>query len=238
MSEIMPALFVGHGSPMNIILDNSFTRSLADWGRSLPRPRAILVVSAHWMTEGTFVATTARPRTLHDFYGFPRELYKVEYPAPGAPEAAELAAEAMRGTTVGRDADWGLDHGAWSVLRHLFPAADVPVFQLSLDYSFHDPRPRPVSYHYELAGELAALRRRGVLVIGSGNIVHNLSLIDFFRDGFAAAPVGGGVRRGGQRAPPGRGRRRAGRFRGAESGRGACRADARPLSAHDLRGRA
>lgn len=179
MSEIMPALFVGHGSPMNIIMDNPFTQSLSDWGRRLPRPSAILVVSAHWMTEGTFVATTGEPRTIHDFYGFPRELYKVEYPAPGAPEAAELAAAAIRSAAVGRDAEWGLDHGAWSVLRHLFPAADVPVFQLSLDYSFHDPRPKPLSYHYELARELAALRRRGVLIIGSGNIVHNLSLIDF-----------------------------------------------------------
>ncbi len=179
MIEKMPALFVGHGSPLNIVLDNAFTRSLAAWGRRLPRPKAILVVSAHWLTEGTFVACTAHPRTIHDFYGFPEELYAVRYPSPGAPEEAEFVVGAPRGVRIGRDLEWGLDHGAWSVLRHLYPEADVPVFQLSLDYSFHDPRPKPVQYHYDLALELAELRRRGILVIGSGNLVHNLARIDF-----------------------------------------------------------
>lgn len=179
MSEKMPVLFIGHGSPLNIVLDNPFTRCLAAWGERLPRPKAILVVSAHWLTHGTFVACTPRPETIHDFYGFPDELYAVRYPAPGAPEEAEFVARSVRGAAVGRDREWGLDHGAWSVLKHLYPAADVPVFQLSLDYSFSDRRPKSVQYHYDLAGELAELRKRGVLVVGSGNVVHNLAHVDF-----------------------------------------------------------
>ncbi|MDW7711730.1 MAG: 4,5-DOPA dioxygenase extradiol [Deferrisomatales bacterium] len=175
----MPALFVGHGSPMNVVLDNPFTRSLREWGRRLPRPRAVLVVSAHWLTDGTFVSCTPRPRTIHDFYGFPEELYAVAYPSPGAPEEAEHLTRAVGRAPVACDDEWGLDHGAWSVLRHLFPGADVPVFQLSIDYSFNDRHPKPVRYHYDLAKDLRPLRDRGVLVVGSGNIVHNLSAIDF-----------------------------------------------------------
>lgn len=182
MAEGMPALFVGHGSPMNVVLDNAFTRSLAAWGARLPRPRAILVVSAHWLTDGTFVSCTERPHTIHDFYGFPEELYAVRYPSPGAPEEADLVTRMVGRAPVACDRDRGLDHGAWSVLRHLFPSADVPVFQLSLDYSFHDWHPKPLRYHYELAAELGALRRRGVLVVGSGNLVHNLGRIDWDMD--------------------------------------------------------
>lgn len=178
MAHRMPALFVGHGSPMNTVLDNTFTRSLAAWGRRLPRPRAILVVSAHWLTEGTFVSCAERPRTIHDFYGFPDGLYALAYPSPGAPEEAEFVARTVRRVPVGCDRDRGLDHGAWSVLRQLFPTADLPVFQLSVDYSFHDRHPKPLRYHYDLAQELRALRERGVLVVGSGNIVHNLARID------------------------------------------------------------
>jgi 4,5-DOPA dioxygenase extradiol len=179
MQEKMPVLFIGHGSPMNAIMDNEFTRSLSAWGKRLPRPRAIMVVSAHWLTGGTSVTCMEKPRTIHDFYGFPHELYALNYPAPGAPDEAKFAAGAIRSVPVGCDHDWGIDHGAWSVLRHLYPQADLPVFQLSLDYSFNDWHPKPLRYHYDLAAQLAVLRSRGVLVVGSGNIVHNLSLIDF-----------------------------------------------------------
>ena len=179
MAEKMPLLFVGHGSPMNIILDNSFTRSLARWGKSLPRPRAIMVISAHWLTAGTFVTCMEKPRTIHDFYGFPQELYAQTYPNPGAPEEANLVTGAVRKAPVECNHDWGLDHASWAVLKHLCPAAKIPVFELSLDYSFNDWHPKPVQYHYDLATELAEMRRQGVLIIGSGNLVHNLSLIDF-----------------------------------------------------------
>jgi 4,5-DOPA dioxygenase extradiol len=179
MEEKMPVLFVGHGSPLNIILDNGFTRSITAWGERLPRPLAVLVISAHWLTPGTFVTCMERPRTIHDFYGFPDELYAITYPSPGAPAEARSVTEAVRKARVECNLDWGLDHGAWSVLRHLFPAAEIPVFEMSLDYSFNDWRPKPLSYHYDLAAELAELRRRGVLIIGSGNIVHNLGRIDW-----------------------------------------------------------
>lgn len=180
MEEKMPVLFVGHGSPMNLLADNAFTRSLDAWRGRLPeRPRAILVVSAHWLTDGTSVTGAPRPRTIHDFYGFPEELYALSYPSPGAPDVAELVAASVRRTPVRCDLSWGLDHAAWSVLRHLYPAADVPVLELSLDYSFNDRHPKPLRYHYELASELAGLRRRGVLVVGSGNVVHNLAVADF-----------------------------------------------------------
>jgi 4,5-DOPA dioxygenase extradiol len=185
MPEKMPVLFIGHGSPLNVVLDNDFTRSLAAWGRRLPRPEAILVISAHWLTSGTFVATAETPGTIHDFYGFPAELYAVTYPAPGAPTLAAAVAGLVTATAVAADPERGLDHGAWSVLRHLFPAADIPVCELSLDYTFGDRHPRPLRFHYDLACQLAGLRRQGVLIIGSGNIVHNLSLIDWDMD---AAP--------------------------------------------------
>jgi 4,5-DOPA dioxygenase extradiol len=175
----MPVLFVGHGSPMNIIEDNAFTRSLAAWGRRLPLPKAILSISAHWLTDGTHVGCMERPKTIHDFYGFPRELYAKQYPSPGAPSEAELVTGLITKTAVTCKMDWGLDHGTWSVLVHLFPKADIPVFQLSLDYVFNDWHPKPLQYHYDLAKELEPLRERGVLIIGSGNIVHNLGVIDF-----------------------------------------------------------
>jgi 4,5-DOPA dioxygenase extradiol len=175
----MPVLFIGHGSPLNIILDNGFTRSLSGWGKRLPRPRAIMVISAHWLTKGTFVGCMEKPRTIHDFYGFPGELYEKTYPSPGAPDEAAFAAGAVRKVVVKCDHAWGLDHGAWAVLRHLYPGADIPVFQLSLDYTYNEWHPKPLQYHYDLAAELFALRERGVLIIGSGNIVHNLGMLDF-----------------------------------------------------------
>jgi len=167
----MPVLFIGHGSPTNAIEDNEFSRAWADAGKSMPRPRAVLCISAHWQTNGTQATATERPGTIHDFYGFPRPLYEVSYPAPGAPEVARLVRDTVRGARVGIDPDRGLDHGAWSVLRRMFPGADIPVVQLSLD------RVKEPSFHYGLGKELAGLRREGVLIVGSGNIVHNLGEI-------------------------------------------------------------
>jgi 4,5-DOPA dioxygenase extradiol len=167
----MPALFVGHGSPMNAIEENPFSQSWAEAAGSLPRPDAILCVSAHWETAGTRVTAMERPRTIHDFHGFPRPLFEVQYPAPGSPGLARLARETARGTPVREDSEWGLDHGAWSVLRRMFPSADVPVVQLSLD------RTKPPAFHYALGRELRPLREKGVLILGSGNIVHNLGLM-------------------------------------------------------------
>lgn len=165
----MPVIFIGHGSPMNAIRENAFTRSLRDWGEALPRPAAILSVSAHWLTHGvTGVGIQAQPRTIHDFSGFPDELHRMQYPAPGAPELAQLAADTVKQRTVHGTDRWGLDHGTWTVLRHLYPKADVPVFQLSIDYD------QPAAFHYSIGRELAVLRERGVLVLGSGNVVHNL----------------------------------------------------------------
>lgn len=166
----MPVVFVGHGSPMNAIEQNAFTESLRGLSAQLPRPKAVCVVSAHWMTPGAHVMTSAHPETIHDFYGFPRELYEVQYPAPGAREEAEKVAE---NPEIEKDEKWGLDHGAWSVLRHMYPKADVPAFQVSLDER------RSFREHLELGRELAALRERGVLILGSGNIVHNLRRIDW-----------------------------------------------------------
>lgn len=180
MTEKMPVLFVGHGSPMNIVQNNTFTRSLAALGRRLPVPKGIMVISAHWLTKGTSVTSMEHPKTIHDFYGFPDQLYTINYPSPGFPEEARFVTEIVRKAPVGLDHDWGLDHGAWAVLRHLYPSAEIPVFQLSLDYSVHERDPKPLQYHYDLAAELAELRERGILIIGSGNIVHNLSLIDFW----------------------------------------------------------
>lgn len=167
-AQVMPVLFVGHGSPMNAIEDNPFSRAWRELGLRLPRPRAILCISAHWETWGTLVTAMERPRTIHDFGGFPRALYEARYPAPGNPRLAREIRDGAVGFSIGLDEDWGLDHGCWSVLRQMFPTADVPVIQLSLDTS-KSPRA-----HYELAGTLAHLRTTGVLVLGSGNIVHNL----------------------------------------------------------------
>jgi 4,5-DOPA dioxygenase extradiol len=179
MNAKMPVIFIGHGSPMNIILDNSYTRSLAALGKSLPRPKAIMVVSAHWLTSGTCVTCMDRPRTIHDFYGFPDELYRIRYTSPGSPEIAGRVVESVRKTNIGCNSDWGLDHASWAVLKHLYPRADVPVFEMSLDYAYNELHPKPLQYHYDLATELRTLRRQGVLIIGSGNIVHNLAMIDF-----------------------------------------------------------
>jgi 4,5-DOPA dioxygenase extradiol len=169
----MPVLFIGHGSPMNAIEDNEFSDKWKSLGKTLPKPEYILCVSAHWETKGTFVTGMEKPPTIHDFGGFPGELYDVLYPAPGSPELAGKTAKLISDTEVATDLKWGLDHGCWSILKHMYPEADVPVIQLSLDYS-KSPR-----YHYELAKELASLRKKGVLIIGSGNIVHNLRLIDW-----------------------------------------------------------
>ena len=167
-----PALFVGHGSPMNAVLDNVWARRWAEIGAQLEPPTAILCVSAHWETRGVHVTAMDRPRTIHDFSGFPDELNDKRYPAPGSPGLARQTAEVVRSAPVGLDQAWGLDHGSWSVLLRMFPRADVPVIQLSLDTT------RSPEAHYELARELTALRERGVLVLGSGNIVHNLRRAD------------------------------------------------------------
>jgi 4,5-DOPA dioxygenase extradiol len=168
----MPVLFIGHGSPMNGIEDTEFSRTWRALGREIPRPEAVLVVSAHWLTRGgTWVTAMEKPRTIHDFGGFPQALFDVQYPAPGHPELANTTRELVRKTEVGLDHEWGLDHGTWTVVRHMYPDADIPVLQLSIDYN------RPAAWHYELAQELRALRRKGVLIIGSGNMVHNLRMV-------------------------------------------------------------
>ncbi|MBI5034524.1 MAG: 4,5-DOPA dioxygenase extradiol [Chloroflexi bacterium] len=167
----MPVLFVGHGSPMNAIEDNEFSRGWREIGKTLPKPQAILCISAHWETRGTYVTVMEKPKTIHDFGGFPRELYAVQYPAPGSVWLAVETKNTVKKIPVGFDQEWGLDHGSWSVLRQMFPEANIPVIQMSLD------RTQPAKYHYEIAKELASLRKKGVLILGSGNIVHNLSRI-------------------------------------------------------------
>lgn len=167
----MPVLFIGHGSPMNGIEDNVFSEQWQKLGREIPRPKAVLCISAHWLTNGTHVTAMPNPRTIHDFGGFPQALFDVQYPAPGSPELAAETAALIHKTQVGLNHDWGLDHGTWSVVRRMYPEADVPVLQLSIDFG------RPAAYHYELAKELKALRKKGVLIIGSGNMVHNLCMV-------------------------------------------------------------
>jgi 4,5-DOPA dioxygenase extradiol len=167
----MPALFVGHGSPMNAIEDNEFSRAWAEVGKALPRPNAILCVSAHWETAGTQVTAMEHPKTIHDFGGFPRELYEMQYPAPGSPELARLIQGTVQKAQVRLDQDWGLDHGTWSVLCRMFPDADIPVVQLSLD------RTQEPAFHYALGKELRVLRNKGILIVGSGNMVHNLRMM-------------------------------------------------------------
>jgi len=170
-TDEMPVLFLGHGSPMNAIEENEFVAGWRAIGKTLPKPRAILCVSAHWETRGTFVTAMEKPPTIHDFGGFPQALFNVQYPAPGSPELAAETKKIISKTTVGLDEKWGLDHGCWSVVKHLYPAADIPVIQLSLDYT------QPAQYHYELAKQLMQLRQKGVLILGSGNIVHNLGMV-------------------------------------------------------------
>jgi 4,5-DOPA dioxygenase extradiol len=167
----MPVLFLGHGNPVNAIEENEFTKGWTTIGNKIPGPTAVLCISAHWETRGTRVTAMEHPKTIHDFGGFPPELYKVLYPAPGSPELAKEIAGTITKTEVIPDDQWGLDHGCWTVLKYLFPEADVPVIQLSLDH-YESPQ-----YHYELARELAPLRKKGVLIVGSGNMVHNLGLI-------------------------------------------------------------
>jgi 4,5-DOPA dioxygenase extradiol len=169
----MPVLFLGHGSPMNAIEENQFVLGFRNMAKSLPKPTAILCVSAHWYTKGTMVTAMAAPRTIHDFGGFPQTLFDVQYPAPGKPELASETQQILKPTPVGLDHEWGLDHGTWSVVKHLYPKADIPVLQLSIDYT------KPPQFHFDLAKQLSALREKGVLIIGSGNIIHNLRLVDF-----------------------------------------------------------
>lgn len=175
--DLAPLIFIGHGSPMNGIEQNIFSTNWELIGKNIEPPKAVLVISAHWLTKGTQVTAMEQPRTIHDFGGFPRELFEVEYPAKGDPSLAETVQSIITKTDVGLDHDWGLDHGAWTVVRHIFPDADIPVLQLSIDFN------RPAAYHYSLAKELQSLRKKGVMIIGSGNIIHNLRMVDWHRLG-------------------------------------------------------
>ena len=169
--EKMPVLFIGHGSPMNAIEDNEFSQRWQQMGNEIPTPKAVVVISAHWLTKGTLVTAMPNPKTIHDFGGFPQSLFDVQYPAPGSPELATEIQKLITNPAVELDQDWGLDHGTWSVVRHMYPDADIPVLQLSIDYY------KPAAYHYELAKQLLSLRKKGVLIIGSGNMVHNLRMV-------------------------------------------------------------
>ena len=170
---LMPVLFVGHGSPMNGIEDNEFSQRWTQMGKEIPKPTAVLVISAHWFSKGTRITAMDFPETIHDFGGFPQALFDVQYPAPGNPALAIETAELIHSAHVELDHDWGLDHGAWTVVRHMYPEAKIPVLQLSIDYT------KPPQYHYDLAKELYGLRKKGVLIIGSGNMVHNLRMVSW-----------------------------------------------------------
>lgn len=171
--HLMPVLFIGHGSPMNGIEDNEFSQRWTQMAKEIPTPAAVLVVSAHWFSKGTRITAMDFPETIHDFGGFPQDLFDVQYPAPGNPALAMETASLIHSAHVELDHDWGLDHGAWSVVRHMYPEAKIPVLQLSIDYS------KPPQYHYDLAKELYGLRKKGVLIIGSGNMVHNLRMVSW-----------------------------------------------------------
>ena len=172
-TERMPVLFLGHGSPMNAIEENQFVRGFREISKKIPTPNAILCISAHWFTKGTFVTSGEIQKTIHDFYGFPPELFAVQYPAKGNPALAKETIELLSPNPVIETDSWGLDHGAWSVIRHLYPEANIPVIQMSIDYT------KSAQYHFELAEKLSKLRDKGILIIGSGNIIHNLRLIDW-----------------------------------------------------------
>lgn len=169
--RVMPVLFIGHGSPMNGIQDTEFSRRWTQMAKEIPTPTAVLVVSAHWFTRGTKITAMDFPKTIHDFGGFPKELFAVQYPAPGNPALARETAALVHSAHVELDHDWGLDHGTWTIIRHMYPKADIPVLQLSIDFT------KGPQYHYELSKELQALRKKGVLIVGSGNMVHNLGLV-------------------------------------------------------------
>lgn len=169
--HLMPALFIGHGSPMNGIEDNAFSRRWIELAKEIPVPKAVLVVSAHWLSRGTRITAMDFPKTIHDFGGFPKELFEVEYAAPGNPQLAKETVQLVSSTELVLDHEWGLDHGTWTIIRHMYPEASIPVLQLSIDYT------KGPQYHYELARELYALRKKGVLIVGSGNMVHNLRMI-------------------------------------------------------------
>src|SRR5215213_3937058 len=173
--QLMPVLFIGHGSPMNGIENNAFSDYWKQLANEIPVPKAVLVVSAHWLTKGTKITAMDFPKTIHDFGGFPQELFDVQYPAPGNPVLAKETASIIKSTQVELDHDWGMDHGTWTIVRHMYPEANIPVLQLSIDYT-NGPQ-----YHYDLAKELYALRKKGVLIIGSGNMVHNLRMVDWDR---------------------------------------------------------
>lgn len=177
-TPLMSVVFVGHGTPMNAVEDNEFVQAWGRLGQNLPQPQAILCISAHWETRGTFVTAMNEPKTIHDFYGFPRELFAQQYPAPGSKELAQLVREQINDVAIGEDYEWGLDHGSWSVLKHIYPLADIPVVQMSIEHF------KGMQYHYDLGRELAFLRRKGVLVIGSGNMIHNLRMVRVEGDDF------------------------------------------------------
>lgn len=174
-SNTMPSYFLGHGSPMNAIEENEFVEGLRALAKTIPKPKAILCISAHWVTEGTFVTAMENPPTIHDFGGFPKALFDVEYPAPGSPELAKLVQSVIKSQKVKLDYEWGLDHGAWSVIKHIYPKADIPIVQLSMDYK------SSLEQHFQLARELVPLRNKGILIIASGNIVHNLRMVAWDR---------------------------------------------------------
>jgi 4,5-DOPA dioxygenase extradiol len=167
----LPVLFIGHGSPMNGIEYNEFSSTWAKFGNEIQKPKAVLVISAHWLTNGTHITAMENPKTIHDFGGFPQALFDFQYPAKGSPELAKVTSELITTTSISLNYDWGMDHGTWTVVRHMYPDADIPIVQLSIDYN------KPAQYHYNLAKQLAYLRKKGVLIIGSGNMVHNLKMI-------------------------------------------------------------